>query len=309
MFGLPVEAVQQGYREGVRATWDLLVGAPGRYQLAPEVMLEATHLTWDWADAVSMEILLARQRNEVDRARRDAQLRTQLLELLTSPTADIAQVGPLASALELDATAAWRPVVASPRTDATARELGAVLRAAGVLVLGEQTAGLVGLTAELGPVAAGPFVLAVGEGVMLGAVPGELRRAVVLARTAGRLGWTGVVDARRAGIWASVGADDDVGPQLAARALRPLREAGAFGQVLESSLACWFRHARSVPAAARTMHIHPNTLRHRLDRIRALTGLDPDDTQDGVTLWWALAVQCVHPSVEAGSDVDLDPQV
>jgi purine catabolism regulator len=43
--------------------------------------------------------------------------------------------------------------------------------------------------------------------------------------------------------------------------------------------------------SARLLHIHHNTLKNRLERIRLLTGLDADKTGDRADLWLAIAAR------------------
>ena len=50
-----------------------------------------------------------------------------------------------------------------------------------------------------------------------------------------------------------------------------------------------------VDASAKALIVHPNTLRHRLDRFQQLTGADLRKTQDVVEVWWALERRRVSP--------------
>jgi len=43
-----------------------------------------------------------------------------------------------------------------------------------------------------------------------------------------------------------------------------------------------------VDESARALFIHPNTMRHRVDRFQQLSGADLRDTEDVLGLWWAL---------------------
>jgi hypothetical protein len=62
----------------------------------------------------------------------------------------------------------------------------------------------------------------------------------------------------------------------------------ATGAQLVDSLAQFLAHDGSVQAAARTMHLHPNSLRHRLARVHELTGRNPLLFRDQVDLAIAL---------------------
>ena len=60
--------------------------------------------------------------------------------------------------------------------------------------------------------------------------------------------------------------------------------------VLVRTLQAYLRHAGSAPAAADELHIHRTTLHYRLDRIRAITGADPDDGETRLLLHLGLGV-------------------
>jgi sugar diacid utilization regulator len=59
---------------------------------------------------------------------------------------------------------------------------------------------------------------------------------------------------------------------------------------LVRTLAAYLRHAGSAPAAADELHIHRTTLHYRLDRIREITGCDPDDGETRLLLHLGLGV-------------------
>jgi DNA-binding PucR family transcriptional regulator len=79
-------------------------------------------------------------------------------------------------------------------------------------------------------------------------------------------------------------ANDSAG-RLIATALDPLREYDAQrGSSLVATLRAYVESGFSISGAARTMHVHSNTILYRLDRIRLLTGRDPRTPRDIVFL-------------------------
>ena len=64
------------------------------------------------------------------------------------------------------------------------------------------------------------------------------------------------------------------------------------GSHLVQSLEVFLQHDGSVQAAARTMHLHPNSLRHRLTRIYELTGRNPLLFRDQVD--FAIALEALR---------------
>lgn len=83
-----------------------------------------------------------------------------------------------------------------------------------------------------------------------------------------------------------------VGDESARQALvdhvhQPLAEAGA--PILET-LETYFAQGSSIEATARTLFVHPNTVRYRLKRVVDVTGLSPADARDSYVLRLALTI-------------------
>lgn len=74
---------------------------------------------------------------------------------------------------------------------------------------------------------------------------------------------------------------------LVAQAYAPL--AASQGSLLET-LGAYLSAGRSLEAAARTLYVHPNTVRYRLKRVTDVTGWDPLDARESYVLATALAV-------------------
>ena len=64
------------------------------------------------------------------------------------------------------------------------------------------------------------------------------------------------------------------------------------GTRLVESLEVFLQHDGSVQAAARTLHLHPNSLRNRLTRVYELTGRNPLLFRDQVD--FAIALEAQH---------------
>jgi hypothetical protein len=74
---------------------------------------------------------------------------------------------------------------------------------------------------------------------------------------------------------------------LVAQAYTPL--AASQGSLLET-LSAYLGTGRSLEAAARTLYVHPNTVRYRLRRVADVTGWDPLDARESYVLQTALAL-------------------
>ncbi|GIG39962.1 PucR family transcriptional regulator [Cellulomonas phragmiteti] len=81
--------------------------------------------------------------------------------------------------------------------------------------------------------------------------------------------------------------DADARRALVERAYEPL--AASQGSLL-GTLSAYLGAGRSLEAAARTLYVHPNTVRYRLRRVSDVTGWDPLDARESYVLQTALAV-------------------
>src|SRR2546430_1573241 len=83
-------------------------------------------------------------------------------------------------------------------------------------------------------------------------------------------------------------------PQKAAyykKLLKPLqRYDSEHNGDLVSTLAAYLRHGGNATRTADALYLHRNSLRYRLARIQALTGLDPDDPDARLALQIAILV-------------------
>ena len=73
------------------------------------------------------------------------------------------------------------------------------------------------------------------------------------------------------------------------RYLVPLREHGAFGELIIEALQAWLNHDRNAARAAASIPVHRNTLRYRLSRFEELTECSLDETETIIELTWVLA--------------------
>ena len=83
--------------------------------------------------------------------------------------------------------------------------------------------------------------------------------------------------------------DESLAEALRVRALAPLeQETSRSHERLAETLLAWLDHQGSVPATAATLHVHPQTVRYRLGRLRELFGERLDDPRSRFELELAL---------------------
>ena len=80
------------------------------------------------------------------------------------------------------------------------------------------------------------------------------------------------------------------GVRIAREVLGALREPEAQRTGLLRTLAVYLRENGSLQRAARELHVHPNTVTYRLNRVQDITGLDLDRYQDRLMAQVALEI-------------------
>jgi hypothetical protein len=92
--------------------------------------------------------------------------------------------------------------------------------------------------------------------------------------------------------------DAEARRQLRQEVYGSLRRAG--GELL-ATLDAFFTAGGVLESAARTLYVHPNTVRYRLKRVADVTGFTPTDPRDALTLRLALAVGRLDPPSATGT--------
>ncbi|MFI1158753.1 PucR family transcriptional regulator [Streptomyces sioyaensis] len=138
------------------------------------------------------------------------------------------------------------------------------------------------------------LVLGLGAPVTPSGLAAEFTRATQALRAAVGFGLVGAFTREELGLRATVVALPAVGEGLARLRLAPLAERGEDGAQLEEAAAAYLRQGLRLDAAARTLYVHPNTLRNRLRRFEEITGTSLRDPADLAEIWWALAHRRLH---------------
>ncbi len=114
-------------------------------------------------------------------------------------------------------------------------------------------------------------------------------RAALALRRAGILPAEGLTVASEHLLMLMLHRDPSLTAELAARSLLPLQAlAPRSRERLEQTLLAWLRHGGNVPAAAAELHVHRQTVRYRLGRLRELLGDALDDPDRRLELALAL---------------------
>jgi hypothetical protein len=285
--GRTLVALLAAYRLGARVAWRRLASAGEQAGLDPATLYLVAESIFAYIDEISAASAEGYAREQAAAAGELQRRRRRLAALLIQdPPAD-------AAAVETEAAAAgW----ALPRALAAVAAVGdqperLALRLGADVIAARDGPGLCALVpdpdapgrrAELDRVAV-ERPLALGPTLAWPEAPVSADRARLAARLAadGALGErSGLVVADDHALDLVLHADRRLTGDLAARALEPLaEETEASQERLAATLVAWLRDRGRTEAVAAALHVHPQTVRYRLGRLRDLFGdrlEDPD---------------------------------
>jgi hypothetical protein len=293
--GLTVDAVLHAYRISVTAVWARF-GELARERGADVTsVLAFSETLWVWADAVMDIVGAAHREVELEQALEEQQRRDAFVLALLTGSFDAGELRRESATFGLDADRAYTPFRArSTGGAAIAHRVAVALTGEGGLVMSLDR-DLAGIATRPPPAVAG-VVAGIGPPVRLDALPGAFAMASRALQTAVAFGQEGAYALADLSIRPAILADDALGDAFAARYLDPLEGLGRLGTELEATLRAWYDQEMRVEDAARVLHLHPNTLRHRLRRFESATGATLRDPRTLVELWWALE----HRRLSAG---------
>jgi hypothetical protein len=290
--GVPLEAVLQGHRVAMRRGWELSLEYAERFDLDPELLLERAQLLWQRSDRVMVRFAELYRLAQARLAQRDSDDRDAFARRLLRGTAGDSDLRERAAAYGLAPSGRYRAFRARPREASDLPRLrwaiesgaGAGGRQPLVTTIDGDLAGL----APGAPDVELDAVVALGQPTDLGAAAGSFLLASRVLETALTLGLRGAVRAEDLSLRLAVGSEEVLGDLLIERYVAPLGPLESFGATIEASVREYLGSGMRVEEAARRLHVHPNSLRHRLRRFEELTGADLHRIEDIVELWWAL---------------------
>src|SRR3954447_19424554 len=315
--GLTVDAVLHAYRISIGAVWSRFGELARERGADVSSVLAFSETLWLWADAVMDVVASAHREVELELAREEQQRRDAFVLALLTGTIDPDELRRESATYGLDpereyvpfrARAAPRPTSEGtapdrPETRTLPHRIALALAGDDGLVTALDH-DLVGIAARA-PVSMPGVATGLGPPVRLDAVPNAFALASRALQTALAFREEGTRSLADLSIRPAILADEALGDAFEARYLEPLADAalgaafearclealaelGRLGAELETTLRTWFDEDMRVEDAARALHVHPNTLRHRLRRFEEATGANLRRPTDLVELWWAL---------------------
>jgi len=290
--GRPLEALLAAYRLGARVAWRRLADAGEQAGLAPQTLYGLAEAIFAYIDEISAESVEGFAIEQAAAAG-ERQRRRQLLArlLVSEPPADAAAIESAAADAGWPLPDALAAVVCDgDEPDRLALELGpeviAVLYPPGVCAL-VPDAGAPGRRAEL-QAALADRAAALGPTVAWNAAAGSASRA---RETLGLSSGVGLLAADDHRLELLMRADRSLARELADHALEPLdQETAASQDRLRRTLAAWLGEQGRTERVAASLHVHPQTVRYRMSRLRELFGDSLEDPDRRFELDLALRV-------------------
>jgi hypothetical protein len=287
--GIPLDDLLQAYRIGGMVCWRELIphGLPGEHFAA----VAAGELYVRFAETMSTAVTAAYHDQLGLMGSREDRLQRALYEGIVGEEMAERELRELAEELRFPLLTSYLPFAAAPRRGSAA-DLARRLSGHGLLALADEER-VVGLApdddAKRSLNAAGA-TFAVGAPVQrseLGAAAEDQRALLDLGLHAGR---SGAIGQREFLIERCLVRGPQLGSALEQQLLAPLEEHDRdSGSELVTTLEAFVGVGLSRKAAARTLHIHPNTLDYRLDQINRLTGVRLGQPRDLTLVTLALA--------------------
>lgn len=285
--GVPVAAFLDGFQAG-RAHLVRTLIADGRGMGVPDaVLLDGVTRIDEITTALVHRMVHAHRVAELEMARTMREGRVQTLRQLLHGEAVPVRA-------PLDPSRTYHCVVSDVSDPAVAARLEAGLTAAGPGLCGLVDGRLAALVARLPePAPAGPLLVAAPA-----ARPGAVAPMYELARRALRAGaaagLTGMRELADLALLTVTEAEPELGGLLATALLAGLDPDEPFHLELAETGLAYLDHGGRIGPTAAALHVHGNTVKYRIRRLRELTGRPLMDPSGGAAVpraanwWWAL---------------------
>ena len=287
--GLSVESVLHAHRVAVSVVWARFGELARERGAGVATVLAFSETLWRWADAVMDVVAAAHREVELQLAREEQQRRDAfVLALLTA--GDTAELRRDAATYGVDPEREYVPFRARAHdrdpTKALAHRTALALAGDQGLVTGLD-GDVIGIATRR-PLPIAGLTVGVGRPSALDALPASFAEASRALQTAIAFGHEGVHSLADLSILPAVLVDGALGDAFVARYLEPLEAMGRHGAEVEATLRAWLEAGMRIDDTARALHVHPNTLRHRLRRFEESTDANLRSATNVMELWWAL---------------------
>ena len=290
--GVAIDAVLRARRVAIRRSSELLREAGVEVGLDPDAQVECLYRMWEWADAIQVADAEAHRTAELEMDGTGDEQRAWFVRSLLLGTLTPSEVAGRASAYGLLPGSLYRAFRARHGPGGELRALRRAIEATGAadgfgVLMATIDGDLCGVVTRR-PQLDGEGVVGLGPETDLSHLDSSFEVANRALETAVAFSCEGVMALEDLSLRPAVMSEGHLGERLVSRYVDPLHELGEFGATLEETVREYLDHGMRIDESAKALFVHPNTLRHRLDRFQQLTGADFRNTQDVLEIWWAL---------------------
>lgn len=287
--GLSLAAILDAYHLAGQEFWTIVADEGRRRGFTDADLLPMIEVVRRWIDSVTVAAATAHHQVGIDSAREDEARTGAALRALLDQPVPAESAGVHLVQLGLDPVGHYAAVRGRAAEGVTAPALreGFPPGSSVIAVVDRDVVGLLGdavvVDERLGTFGVGPLRPA-AELYESGVTAG---RAFAAAAQLHRQGLHTLDELRLAAVAAT---DPEMAKIVSDRLLGPLREKGRYGDDVWRSVVSYLEHGFRVDETAAAMHVHPNTLRHRLAQFTMLTGADLRNPADIAETWWLATV-------------------
>ncbi|QGU03600.1 PucR family transcriptional regulator [Corynebacterium comes] len=293
--GVPLGSVLSGFRTSMIVILRRLIELAPNFDIPSDQVLECSTLLWSLSDAFSSRATAVYRDREIARVVADSARRLEWIGNAVSEAMETSELMWGAAMYDVPTDVPVRALAAptSPGSGADVElQLLTWADRAGVRILtAVRSSVIVGIVVgEVDTEAEGPEIaVGLGEPELLERLSRSFATASLAVRAADDVGEGGLVNLEKLSWRLGVHTSPETTHMLRRRYLAPLDAAGAFRDDLLESVQAYLDNRMNIPAAARSIPVHVNTLRYRLRRFMELTGADLGEVDTLIELSWVLA--------------------
>ena len=296
--GFTMDTVLHARRVSIRRARELLREAAVQRGVDAASQIELVHRMWEWADAIQVRDADAHREALLSINRDAKEERAWFVRALLHGTIAPNELLSRATAYGLLPGTSYMALRARPAQGTDPRTLERTIAATGgderLEVLTANLDGEVCAVVRRRPRVSDGVLAGLGPEADVAGLASSFRLATRALETAAAFGYGGVVTLDDLSLRPAILTEDHLGKRLVSRYLEPLDELGEFGSTLEVTVREYLVHGMRIEESAKALFVHPNTLRHRLDRFQQVTGANLRRTEDVLEVWWALERRSVN---------------
>ncbi|QLY29888.1 PucR family transcriptional regulator [Nocardia huaxiensis] len=284
--GISLADMLTAWRIAVREILDEITSIGRSHNIADRLQLELVREMLDLVDIAILEFTSGHREIELENARLDHQARAEFVRSVLTGTVGRAELAVRAQRYGLGIDHPYIPFRVRPTAAHSLEALERLLpRPSFTTTVDGDLAGFTDRLPESLPVPLG-----FADPAPIDALSPGFTQATRALNAATAFQRTGAHSLAELGLLPAVLADSEVGDLLIGRYLDPLRHTGT-PEVYLDTLRCYLESGQHIDSTAKTLVVHPNTVRYRIDRFQALTGHDLRKPSVALELWWALQRQ------------------